>query len=561
MIASGSLIRLLLFEKVVQKVGGKDASGGHQLLLGTVEGLPFRVNAAAIVTGRTCVIGASGSGKSYAVAVILEELCKNKAPFAVVDTEGEYSGLKDRYEAILVSEDEGADLKWSELNIRELATQAPDIAPLILDTSDLENPRDAVQSLLSELYSILSERRTPYLVVIEEADRFVPQSGDRIPIVGEIARRGRKRGIGLMVCTQRPSLVDKNILSQCGNQLIGKLVIQNDLQSVSQFFSSKGVPKMLTTLNAGHFYAMGGLCDRPVLVKIRQRETRHGGFTPELRERVVKPFMGTLGASVKVQQPSPTVSRGEPPINAPSPNVKMGFNLIIPEEEVPSRVSRTKSHVIFGEQEKVTSLSLNWRALQLITVLQMKGVIRKGFKAHFLLLDCLTGSEVELGEGISFRPGVRALIGHAERDIRILRALKEESTMTVVDVEGRTGYPRSIIRRVLSKLEQEGIVSSTDMGRYRAYRRLVKIPSMKLLDEAPRAQPIVSDGGSGTTAVPSQGLDQKKVRELIRGLFDDSDATEFSLLFYPLWRVELARGPRRRVSWIDGRTGREVDVP
>ncbi|MEM3803817.1 MAG: DUF87 domain-containing protein, partial [Conexivisphaerales archaeon] len=243
------------------------------LEIGSCNGQPFRIDANLIVTGRTCVIGSSGSGKSYAVAVICEELCKHNVPFAVVDTEGEYAGLKEKYEVILISDDENSDLTWEGIDLAEVADQAPEIAPLILDLSEVDNPKDKVGKFLQELYRSLSAKRLPYLVIIEEADRFVPQAGERVGIIGEIARRGRKRGIGLMVCTQRPSLVDKNILSQCGNQLIGKLVIQNDLQSVAQFFGSRGIPRQLTTLAPGNFYAIGGFSTSPSLVTIRKRET------------------------------------------------------------------------------------------------------------------------------------------------------------------------------------------------------------------------------------------------------------------------------------------------
>src|ERR1700751_5370848 len=74
---------------------------------------PFEGDANILATGRTCVIGASGSGKSYAVGVICEELCKEQVPFAIVDTEGEHSGLKEKYEVILVGDDEKCDLQWS----------------------------------------------------------------------------------------------------------------------------------------------------------------------------------------------------------------------------------------------------------------------------------------------------------------------------------------------------------------------------------------------------------------------------------------------------------------
>src|SRR5271169_5956142 len=101
------------------------------LYLGSDASGPFEVNANVLATGRTCVIGASGSGKSYAVGVICEELCKSQVPFAIVDTEGEYSGLKEKYELVLVGDDATCDLQWSSLDLGQLASQAPDIAPLI----------------------------------------------------------------------------------------------------------------------------------------------------------------------------------------------------------------------------------------------------------------------------------------------------------------------------------------------------------------------------------------------------------------------------------------------
>src|SRR5580704_3682046 len=258
------------------------------LYLGTEGGVPFEINANIVATGRTCVIGASGSGKSYTVGVICEELCKSGVPFAIIDTEGEHSGLKEKYDAVCIGDEPSCDLQWSGLDLEHLGAQAPDLAPLILDLSESDEQRQRVSDLLSSIYREVEKRRTPYLIIVEEADRFVPQNGERVAIFGEIARRGRKRGVGLMVCTQRPSMVDKNILSQCGNQLIGKLVIRNDLQAVTQFFQGREIPKQLTALPAGNFYAMGGLSTMPKLVTIREKETRSGGSTPRLGARVIK---------------------------------------------------------------------------------------------------------------------------------------------------------------------------------------------------------------------------------------------------------------------------------
>ncbi|MDA4119992.1 MAG: ATP-binding protein, partial [Thaumarchaeota archaeon] len=78
---------------------------------------PFKIDANLVVTGRTCVLGSSGSGKSYAVGVLCEELCRHQVPFAIVDTEGEHSGLKEKFETIWVGEEQGSDLSWGNLDL------------------------------------------------------------------------------------------------------------------------------------------------------------------------------------------------------------------------------------------------------------------------------------------------------------------------------------------------------------------------------------------------------------------------------------------------------------
>lgn len=306
-----------------------------ELRLGTTESGPFEVDANRVATGRTCVIGSSGSGKSYAVGVICEELCRIGVPFVLVDTEGEYSGLKGGFELTRVGEDEYADLQCAGLDLEDLARQAPDISPLILDVSEVDDPRGKVGVFLSGLYREVSQRRTPYLVIVEEADRFVPQAGERLPVLGELSRRGRKRGLGLMVCTQRPSLVDKNVLSQCGNQLIGKLVIRNDLQAVSQFFPGNSLPKQLTSMTPGEFYALGGLSPEPVRLRVRKRETRHGGGTPTLARRVLRPY-SPVGAG------SPPVPRSQvrPDSSTPRAGGQLGLLPTISDDDVPLWVKR-----------------------------------------------------------------------------------------------------------------------------------------------------------------------------------------------------------------------------
>ena len=446
----------------------------------------FDVDANVVATGRTCVIGASGSGKSYAVGVICEELCKGGVPFAVVDTEGEYSGLRQKYGVVWVGDEEGCDLRWSGLDLEGLGVQAPDLAPLILDLSEVDDPKQKVASLLSSIYKEVERRRTPYLVIVEEADRFVPQNGDRVAIFGEIARRGRKRGVGLMVCTQRPSLVDKNILSQCGNQLIGKLVIRNDLQAVAQFFQGREAPKQLTSLSHGRFYAMGGLSPVPRLVSIREKETVHGGSTPKLAARVIKPYRPT---SQSVQLGTKMVADTGPPL--------IGIKPSFSEEDIPAIVKRDKAFIFFGNEEAVSSARLILRPMAEIAVALRTGILRKKVELRYAVVDGMTGRFVDLRDSVVMYEGVQSILGLTSEDIEVLRETSDDRDMGVPDIASKVGVSREMIRRPLKRLEERRLVRSIQAGRSRLYRRVYSFPEFDWQDSGTGTGAFQLGGGVG----------------------------------------------------------------
>jgi hypothetical protein len=525
---------------------GPDRADAHEpvLHLGSDGEKPFEVDANVLATGRTCVIGASGSGKSYAVGVICEELCKNQVPFAIVDTEGEHSGLKDKFEVIRVGDDETCDLQWSSFDVAQLGSQAPDVAPLILDVSETEKPKEMVGGLLSAIYAEVERRRTPYLVILEEADRFIPQNGEKLAIFGEVARRGRKRGMGLMVCTQRPSLVDKNILSQCGNQLIGKLVIKNDLQAVAQFFSGHDLPKHLTTLEPGRFFAMGGLSAAPRSIIIRKKDTRHGGTTPKLGARVVKPFRSAIIA---------VLERSGKPAQGKDGSL-VGINPTFHPEDVPVIVKRDKSFIFFGKEEVVANAHLVFRPLVEVGVAVKTGVIKKRIEMRYLILDGLTGKFVELGDSPVMYEGFQRLMGLSSDEIEVLRTTRPDRDMSTLEVANKIGVSKEVLRKPMRLLEEKRLIRSFQLGKARVFRRIFSFPDFQWHESE---QPLESIDDS-KAKVEEYKLDEEKVREVIKGLIPYSDVQSFKRFVYPLYRVELIMKRKKRVVWLDGQTGKEI---
>ncbi|MDT8357878.1 MAG: DUF87 domain-containing protein, partial [Methanomicrobiaceae archaeon] len=255
------------------------------LLIGKTGDDEFFIDPQELVTGRTCIIAQSGAGKSYGIAVLCEQLCMNEIGFCLIDTEGEYFSLKDRFRVLWVGTDERCDEDIETVNLRELINQAVrNGTPVLFDVSETDM-QERVSKLAGVIYDVASELRIPYLLIVEEADKFIPQGKDSIKKIEEISRRGRKRGLGLLVATQRPALVTKHVLSQCNNQIIGKLSIENDLRAVDLFFSSRKEVEELVTLSPGEFYVMGRIVREKTRIRFNRRLTTHRGLTPQLVHR------------------------------------------------------------------------------------------------------------------------------------------------------------------------------------------------------------------------------------------------------------------------------------
>ncbi|MHB8567155.1 MAG: helicase HerA domain-containing protein [Nitrososphaerales archaeon] len=516
------------------------------------EGSAFSVKPDLVVTGRTCVIGSSGSGKSYAVGVICEELCRSEVPFVIIDTEGEYSGLKEKFELMWVADEGECDLKWADVDLSNLAASVLDGPPLILDMSGVDKPREKVGTFLTKVYEEISKRRRPYLVILEEADRFIPQAGERVPIFGEIARRGRKRGLGLMICTQRPSLVDKNILSQCANQLIGKLVINNDLESVAQFFPNRTILKQLTTLAPGQFFASGGFTQSPELITTRKRVTRHGGITPQLASTVSgRPHQSLAKVMTALQ-----TKRQDPDSQSESSTPgKLGFEPAIPLDRVPLFIKRKKSHKLFGQEENLVSVKLTFRPLIEAALRARVGRISKKFVTSTFIIDGETGRSAKLSDNLEFGEGLERFLGLHTLDIEILKSLDASKDTSILDLSARVKVSEDIARKSLKALEEARLIQSAKVGRTKLYRRLVDLPKLDLNRDGTFLELSEIHPPQSSEFIEPK-IPEEKLRQVIKGIMPDSEIEKFRIFYYPSYRAELSLEGRIREVYVDARSGK-----
>ncbi len=161
------------------------------------------------------------------------------------------------------------------------------ISVIGLRNASLDMQQVGAASLLIQLFKARKEGVIPpFMLVVEEAHNFCPQSGPAITskILKTVASEGRKFGMGLTIVSQRPAKVDKNVLSQCGTQMILKVTNPNDHKAV--IASVEGLTTRMSEevqrLPVAVAIVVGGSLSEPILVEVRTRMTRHGGESVDI---------------------------------------------------------------------------------------------------------------------------------------------------------------------------------------------------------------------------------------------------------------------------------------
>lgn len=241
-----------------------------------------------ILTGRGVIFGKSGSGKSNSAGVIAEELLENNYSLLIVDPEGEYYGLKERYEILHVGNSDICDVQISPENAEQLAEIGLEQnMPIILDVSDYLDADEAsalIANTVRALFQKEKEVRKPFLLMIEEMQEYLPQQGgtdELSELLERVAKRGRKRGLGMLGMSQRPSSVDKDFITQCDWMVWHRLTWKNDVNVVRDILGSE-YANQIERLETGEAFLMTDWDEDIERVMFREKSTRDVGATPGL---------------------------------------------------------------------------------------------------------------------------------------------------------------------------------------------------------------------------------------------------------------------------------------
>ncbi|MEM3046366.1 MAG: DUF87 domain-containing protein [Candidatus Bathyarchaeia archaeon] len=277
------------------------------LYVGSLRRLGVKVWLPVKRIGRVFIVGKPGSGKSYTVGVVVEELLKKSVPVVIIDPHGEYSSLKVEAEKphdgdlvqprsyidqIIEFADlemnPGADLSLAALRVAKAEDLVlPGLCTIVnLRGLGEEDQQPIVSSLLEQLFQAsVAGRIPPFYCVLDEAHRFAgKEKTDSSMLVRRFAQEGRKFGANLIVVTQRPQLLDTTVRGLVGTWIIHRLSDPNDVKIVLE---SGGLEhrweKEITWFERGEALITGEIVEKiPLVIQVRQRETRHGapGFNP-----------------------------------------------------------------------------------------------------------------------------------------------------------------------------------------------------------------------------------------------------------------------------------------
>lgn len=207
------------------------------------------------------ILAKKGAGKSYSGRVMAEEMLGAGIPIVALDPTGAWWGLRAGADGsskgglqVVIFGGEHGDVPLEPESGKLMADLAADEhVPMVLDMSGFGTraaERRFAKDFLDRLYR---RNRTLMHLFVDEADLFAPQKpmpGD-LPLLGvmeNLVRRGRLKGIGCTLITQRPAVLNKDVLTQVDVLVLLRLIGPQDRDAVKKWVDGHGDVEMAKTI-------------------------------------------------------------------------------------------------------------------------------------------------------------------------------------------------------------------------------------------------------------------------------------------------------------------------
>ncbi len=258
------------------------------------EGLSLPLEA---VTQTFGILAVRGAGKSNTGAVMAEEMARTRLPFVVVDPVGSWWGLRSSDDgkgpglSIPIFGGRHADVPLERAAGQLLADLVVDQRlSCLLDVSEFSEG-DKIRFLTDFAERLYRRNQDPLHLFLEEADDYAPQRPFReqarcLRAWENIVRRGRARGLGITMISQRSAAINKNVLTQIETLIVLRTTSPQDRKAIEAWVEYHGQSRELLE-------SLPGLKDGEAWVwsphwlhalkrvQVRRRTTFDSGATPK----------------------------------------------------------------------------------------------------------------------------------------------------------------------------------------------------------------------------------------------------------------------------------------
>jgi len=268
-----------------------------------------------LVVSTVGIFATKGMGKSHIAQVTAEEMLANGQVIVAIDPTDAWWGLRssadgrsEGYPVAVFGGDHGV-LKLEPGGAVELAEAVvAERFSCVICTDGLSDAAEAkfVREFLDTLYR---KNREPLHVFVDEADIFAPQKpfdpedARCIRAMSHIVRRGRKKGIGSTLITQRPAELNASVRSQVEMLVVLGMLNNLDIDAVEKWLRLRKKKKgnnaafalqeemidSLDSLQRGDAWAWAPRLGIHRRFRARQKRTFDSGATPKPGQKIKAP--------------------------------------------------------------------------------------------------------------------------------------------------------------------------------------------------------------------------------------------------------------------------------